>query len=881
MTIEIAELGCKVPSNDEMNEFYDPQPMEDIVCDEVKYERGSDDSYRTNSSSESSSQFFDTSPFQSSQDSKCTDIEDKLSRNEDIEQKSIIVSTEERQLVNTKIVTPQISNSSSIVSNISHVNQDCTSNEFCTRTEQFLDIIDLALGRKPVSGYSILKDRISTLMRNATRKKWGNSQGPRWTGLGVVNIIHKVESRSKKKTEPELIRRERFIPKKGGTRDIEAARHAGLWKTEVSKDKYANIPEPSFADKLRSHMNTIFTAPIRHSQKGKDFDNLETIAKRRKLDEMGIVNESQESEDHTTKSRFILTSLCKNIEDSGFNFQEMENENQQDLSKDLDEENQQPSKPTPINFVERTQVIINVDENEGKIDEDTEISFSVTSINDYLATQINDSTGNAVGTNLYFIEEECVMLSPYSNEAKLYKLLFPGRRLPLHEGNLNMGVQCETEETVTEFESCETVMVESCIITTVQSEELFETAKVEDSLPTLTSSFTDDMWVSESDEEAAEPDTDPIKAPSPELVREPTPEPIHQSTPESESVPKTLYTKKEKRKKPEKKKKVYDRNFVKAVQSNQSGNVQELLYEGADPNTTCSIGTVLHQAAQLGFPYTLQILLWGGSDTETRNELGDTALHLAAISGNTEIVFMLTTYGCDVDAGNNYEITPLHMALSYGRLDVIQILVRMDADPYTEDKIGDTPHILSKQLGYDDDVLNSSAAEIGPIKTIPIRLKLVHAVENGSLEQVKLALTQKAAPNTIVPLALHWPGHSTVLHRAAHLGLTAIVRTLLCAGSNVNARDMVGNTPLHTAVQDGHNEVVRVLLDGGAFVNAYTKSGVTPLHRAAAKGHESTMKLLVQKGGDLTITDNQNRTPIDWARQKGFMVVARNMIKQI
>ncbi|KAF2361309.1 Ankyrin repeat-containing domain [Trinorchestia longiramus] len=260
-----------------------------------------------------------------------------------------------------------------------------------------------------------------------------------------------------------------------------------------------------------------------------------------------------------------------------------------------------------------------------------------------------------------------------------------------------------------------------------------------------------------------------------------------------------------------------------------------------------------------------------------RNELGDTALHLAAIAGNNEIAFMLASHGCDVDACNNYNITPLHMALSYGKLDVIQTLVRMDADTLCADRIGDTPRDLARQLGYPPSALDAASAELSPVKEVPSPLHLVHAVENNSLSEVRQALSSKAPPDTLIPLTLHWPGHSTVLHRAAHLGLTDIVGELLNAGANVNARDLVGNTPLHTAVQDGHDSVVSCLAEAGADVNAITQSGVTPLHRAAAKGHLTTSLLLLKFGADPSVKDHQNRTPLEWARQKGYVMLARNL----
>ena len=910
MTIEMAETSSMSPDDNCPDQFFDPEPLDDILA--MKLDNNCTEMFDRTSLSSGTSDYFDTSPFQDSQSNVSECIGNNL--HPDVQDSAVQQSThyngeigstrghfESSSKKNSLYKNESANGNCSVNKSVKAVNDESASpsiiafqsnpSEYSARTQQLLDLLDLATGRKPISGYSILKDRIGTLMRNATRKKWGNSQGPRWTGLGVINIVHSVEKRNKKPIDPELIHRGTFVPKKGIRSDLEATKHAGQWKTEVSKDQFANVPEPSFAEKLRSHMNSIYTNPLR-SKKGRESDNSTSSGKRQKVEVMGASNTMEDSKnEYLQKTRVIVTSLCENVDNNDILL-----ENAETSVKNNHSENECENFSSKITFI---NILDNAGEDEILPDkppidfsEDAEISFSVTSINDYLASQFENSLSSE-GTNIYFIEEECVMLSPYSNEAKLYKLLFPGQRIPVQEGELNEAVQCAIDETVTEWEPTQKIHVESCVESIVGVEPMTECATVVEPLPILSSPYTDDMWVSESEEEAdkSEPEREPtpkqesVKEPTPQPIREPTPQPIRERTPEPireqtpDPIPETAKPKKEKRNKPEKQKKIYDRNFLKAVQMNQSDIVEQLLWDGADPNTSCSIGTVLHQAAQLGFTYTVQVLLWGGSDTEIRNELGDTALHLAAISGHNDIVFMLAAHGCDVDAGNNYDITPLHMALSYGKLDVIQTLVRMDADPNAEDRIGDTPTILAEQLGYPKNALDPSAAEVGQIKQIPIPLNLVHAVESCSTERVQLALSKKASPDTIVPLSLHWPGHSTVLHRASHLGLAHIVRSLLAAGANVNARDMVGNTPLHTAVQDGHDDVVQILLDGGASRNAITQSGVTPLHRAAARGHQSTMELLFKHGADISLKDNQNRTPIDWAKQKGFMVVARNMAK--
>ena len=105
----------------------------------------------------------------------------------------------------------------------------------------------------------------------------------------------------------------------------------------------------------------------------------------------------------------------------------------------------------------------------------------------------------------------------------------------------------------------------------------------------------------------------------------------------------------------------------------------------------------------------------------------------------------------------------------------------------------------------------------------------------------------------------------TPLHDAAYRGYADVVKLLLAAGADVNAKDSFGDTPLHAAAINGQADVVKLLLAAGADVNAKGWIGYTPLHHAAYDGHADVAKLLLAAGADVNARNTVGDTPLDAA----------------
>ena len=87
------------------------------------------------------------------------------------------------------------------------------------------------------------------------------------------------------------------------------------------------------------------------------------------------------------------------------------------------------------------------------------------------------------------------------------------------------------------------------------------------------------------------------------------------------------------------------------------------------------------------------------------------------------------------------------------------------------------------------------------------------------------------------------------MHRAAQLGLTEAVRSLLSFGSNPTERDESGETPLHKAAREGHADCV-ALLAPVSDVNTSSEQGLAPLHWACLSGRADIAGLLLAQGAD-------------------------------
>lgn len=116
------------------------------------------------------------------------------------------------------------------------------------------------------------------------------------------------------------------------------------------------------------------------------------------------------------------------------------------------------------------------------------------------------------------------------------------------------------------------------------------------------------------------------------------------------------------------------------------------------------------------------------------------------------------------------------------------------------------------------------------------------AVEKNNQEMVEYLLKNGADIN------LNIRANNTALHLAAWHGYASLVEYLIANNARMTTNKK-GMSPLHMASHRGHEEVVKVLIDAGADINAKTLAYKTPLSIALKEGHDEVVDLLQQHGG--------------------------------
>ena len=93
------------------------------------------------------------------------------------------------------------------------------------------------------------------------------------------------------------------------------------------------------------------------------------------------------------------------------------------------------------------------------------------------------------------------------------------------------------------------------------------------------------------------------------------------------------------------------------------------------------------------------------------------------------------------------------------------------------------------------------------------------------------------------------------LLKAATLGSTTEIHSLLDRHADIYALDIDNYTPLHHASLNGHHQCIDLLLDRHANINALNANHQTPLHDASLNGHHQCIEVLIDHCANKSLID--------------------------
>ena len=125
--------------------------------------------------------------------------------------------------------------------------------------------------------------------------------------------------------------------------------------------------------------------------------------------------------------------------------------------------------------------------------------------------------------------------------------------------------------------------------------------------------------------------------------------------------------------------------------------------------------------------------------------------------------------------------------------------------------------------------------------------------------------------------------HRSKLHEPAGKGDLEAVKAMIEDGSDVDKKDIAGQTPLMYAAESGSLEVVKYLVENGADVDAMSgKQGRgTPLIYATANNQVEVVKYLLENNANINLTTPyQNETALLWAVAMGNTEIVKLLLER-
>lgn len=231
---------------------------------------------------------------------------------------------------------------------------------------------------------------------------------------------------------------------------------------------------------------------------------------------------------------------------------------------------------------------------------------------------------------------------------------------------------------------------------------------------------------------------------------------------------------------------------------------------------------------------------------ETLSADGTSAVHTAVRKNHHEMVDAMLKKGIDVNITEDKPgvagATPLHIACEHVYPQLVKMLMDAGADDTLKNELEETPaHIaVSKKIGYKQ----VSDKE---------RIEMIQALEHVDIP----------GKNGVTPLML-------IQDPQLFLSIS-LTPVLIEKGADVNRADNNGNTALmlHTFWYC-YKDVIKAMVKAGYNVNARNRSGDTVLHYVLKNKNSEMAVYLIKKGADVNIANEKQVTPAQIAVEQGL-----------
>ena len=300
-----------------------------------------------------------------------------------------------------------------------------------------------------------------------------------------------------------------------------------------------------------------------------------------------------------------------------------------------------------------------------------------------------------------------------------------------------------------------------------------------------------------------------------------------------------------------------------AVMGGDINVIEALTDADADASALHSDGNpLLYHAISAGYLEVLY-LTRGGADVNAKDVDGNPLLYHAVIRGDINQIEAFTDAGADASA-KDVDGNPLlyHAILLPSGYNAVRYLIRGGADVNAVDAQGNT--LLSTAAEKNDinilDALIDAGAGQAPI---------CNAIASGDIEKVRQLIGADADLNTDC-------GGYLLLHKAIRERELEIMRFLIEAGADVNARDSSGHPPLYRAF--GEPEIVQILIEAGADVNARDGWGDPLLNTPVAWGYPDTVRLLLDAGADVNAKNDDGTSLANLAYEEEELEILQMLL---